>query len=146
MAADLSGKLRTALVIQRVVLAVFIGIWTLDKFLNPGHATGVYSSFYGISIGETGILVIAVLELLIVAAFLLGFLKTLSYGLVFLFHAVSTGSTWWHLIFPYAENANMVFWAAVPVLVAFGVQFALREHDTLALDDRLKAKKAGAGA
>jgi len=146
MAADLSNKARIPLFIQRLALVAFMGVWTIDKFVNPSHASGIFSHFYGVPLAENLVWLPAVAQLVVLIAFLLGFMKTISYVIMFLIHAVSTISTTGTLLAFYGEDGNLLFWAAVPVLAAFWLQFALREQDTLALDDVLKARKAGAEA
>jgi len=38
------------LLIQRIALAAFFGVWVLDKFINPEHTAGVFKGFYGIEL------------------------------------------------------------------------------------------------
>jgi len=123
------------LLIQRIALAAFFGVWVLDKFINPEHTAGVFKGFYGIELDLNMASIVGAVQAVILIAFLLGFLKTYSYILMFAMHAVSTLSTFKFLINPYGEGPGMLFWAAVPVLAAFWLQFALRKSDTYSLDD-----------
>jgi len=62
--------------------------------------------------------------------FAAGIARTWSYGLVLLMHAVSTFSSWKQYLDPYT-GANLLFFAAWPMLAALVALFLLREHDTL---------------
>jgi len=42
MSEQVTEKLRLPLLIQRLALGVFMGIWTIDKFVNPSHASGIF--------------------------------------------------------------------------------------------------------
>jgi len=141
MSEQVTEKLRLPLLIQRLALGVFMGIWTIDKFVNPSHASGIFSHFYGIPLAENLIWLPATAQLLILIGFLLGMFKMITYLLMFLIHSVSTLSTTGTLLAFYGEDGNLLFWAAVPVMAAFWLQFALRRYDTIALEDRLKARK-----
>jgi len=141
MSEQVTEKLRLPLLIQRLALGVFMGIWTIDKFVNPSHASGIFSHFYGIPLAENLIWLPATAQLLILIGFLLGMFKMITYLLMFLIHSVSTLSTTGTLLAFYGEDGNLLFWAAVPVMAAFWLQFALRRYDTVALEDRLKARK-----
>ncbi len=127
----LTNRLPVALFLLRLsVFAVFL-MWALDKFVNPGHAVAVFENFYGfaglstaISYGLGGV------QLLIILAFLLGLFKTWSYGLVLLMHGASTLVSWRNYLDPF-EGANLLFFAAWPMLAACFALFALRDFDRL---------------
>ncbi|MFQ5346820.1 MAG: hypothetical protein ACE5ED_03115 [Rhodothalassiaceae bacterium] len=137
IATDNRGK-AWALLLQRLALAAFMTIWALDKFIRPEHAAGVFGYFYGIPLAESLTWLVGTVQLLVIAAFALGFMKTWSYLLLLLFHAFGTATTLNTLAHPYGEGSAILFWAAVPVLAAFWTQFALRHEDVIALDDRLR--------
>lgn len=134
---------RRALFIQRIALALFLAVWAVDKIVRPVHASGVFAHFYGIDLAQEMSIWVGIAELLLIAAFALGLWKRWSYLLVFLFHLVSVVSSWKIYFALYGEGGNLLFWAAIPVLAAFWVQYALRDLDTLALDDHLADRAAG---
>ena len=39
-------KLQLSLLLLRVTVSLVMFMWTIDKFVNPGHAAKVYESFY----------------------------------------------------------------------------------------------------
>lgn len=129
---------RLAIVLFLLRISVFgvMLLWTIDKFVNPAHGAAVYAHFYFIDGIETQVMqAIGAAELLILLGFLLGLFKTVTYGAVLLFHAVSTLSTWQIYLQPFAES-HLLFFAAWPMLAACVALFLLREADTLFSFDR----------
>ncbi len=122
---------RLPLVLLMLRLSVFLVmlVWTLDKFINPEHATKVYEHFYFIGgLGNTAIAVIGIIEIVILLGFLMGFQKRYTYGAVFLFHAISTLSSFKQYMEPFE---HLLFFAAWPMLAACFALYILREGDTL---------------
>ena len=120
-----------ALFLLRVSVFVVFLIWTLDKFLRPEHAAGVYQNFYfSPALSAAVFYALGTIEMMIIVAFLLGIKKKLSYGAVFLFHLISTVSTYKQFFAPF-ENMNILFYAALPMLAACFALYVLRDHDTM---------------
>ena len=46
---DQDKKLQLSLLFLRLTIFLVMFMWTLDKFINPGHAARVYESFYHIA-------------------------------------------------------------------------------------------------
>lgn len=115
------------LALRLSIFAVML-VWTLDKFVNPDHAARVYESFYAIGgLGRVAFWVIGALELLLLAGFVAGYRKSLTYGLVFALHAVSTLASWRQYADPFD---HLLFFAAWPMLAGCYVLYALRDLDT----------------
>ncbi len=120
-----------SLLLIRASVVLMLAPWVVDKFINPSHAIGVFDHFYGLGgVAETLVFVVGVVQVLILLAFAIGALKFWSYGLVLLMHAGSTLSSWKQYLNPY-DGANLLFFAAWPMLAALVALFLLREHDTL---------------
>ncbi len=127
--ADDSKPLAVALVLLRYGVFIVMFVWTLDKFLNPEHAAHVFEKYYALSgLGERFMQVLAAVEMLMLAGFLLGYRKALTYGFVLSAHALSTLATWRQYLDPFD---NLLFFAAIPMLGACWALFSLRERDTL---------------
>jgi len=123
-------KIANALLFLRLGVFIVILMWTLDKFVNPEHAAGVFENFYGLSgWGPTIFMVLGAIELVILVGFLIGYMKTWTYGFVLVIHAVSTLSTWKQYLNPF-EGPNLLFFAAIPMLAACWALFSLRDLDT----------------
>ncbi len=44
-------SLPISLFLLRITVALVMAVWALDKIINPGHASAVFSNFYGIEFG-----------------------------------------------------------------------------------------------
>lgn len=121
-------RLRVSLLLLRLGVFIVMLMWTLDKFVNPDHGGKIFAAFYGIGNAESMMLVIAVTELAIILAFVLGLFKRWSYGLVLILHAVSTLASYPKYLAPWD---NLLFFAAWPMLAACIALYLLRESDTL---------------
>ncbi|MEX0903698.1 MAG: hypothetical protein WDZ76_13360 [Pseudohongiellaceae bacterium] len=132
--AKASTRLPACLLSLRLTVFLVFFMWTLDKFVNPQHASTVYENFYFIGgLGNAAFVVIGILEVLLILAFVAGLYKTWTYGLVFALHAVSTLSSWQF----YLGFDNLLFFAAWPMLAASWTLLVMREEDTMwTLGDR----------
>jgi putative oxidoreductase len=128
-------RIATALLLLRLGVFIVMIIWTLDKFVNPQHSAAVFENFYGLSgFTDTAFMFIGLLQLLLVLAFVAGFMKRISYGIVLLLHGASTLSSW--QLYLDAFN-NLLFFAAWPMLAACIALYMLRDLDTrFTVDDR----------
>ncbi len=121
-------KLAGALLSLRLGVFLVMLMWTLDKFINPTHAAGVFAHFYKMEgLGTSIFYILGGLELLLIAAFVAGVAKKWTYGTVFFLHAVSTLSAWQF----YLGFDNLLFFAAWPMLAACYALFVLRDQDTM---------------
>ncbi|MDA0267607.1 MAG: hypothetical protein O2890_08660 [Cyanobacteria bacterium] len=132
---SVGGRVPLVLLLLRLSIFLVMLVWTLDKFLNPIHASKIFEAFYGVSgIGSAVVYGLAVIQLLIILGFVAGFQKTWTYGAVLVMHGASTLISFPRYLDPLA-TPNILFFAAWPMLAAcFGV-FYLRDLDNLwALD------------
>jgi len=91
----------------------------------------VFQHFYGLGgVAQPLVYAIGIAQVLLLLCFALGLLRTWSYGLVTLMHAGSTLSSWKQYLDPF-DGANLLFFAAWPMLAACIALFLLRDHDTL---------------
>lgn len=124
-------RLQASLLALRLTVFLVLAMWTVDKFVNPDHAAGVYENFYFIpGLGAGTIMLIGALEAIVVIGFVAGFMKQITYGLVFLMHAVSTLATFPQYLVPF-EGPNLLFFAAWPMLAACLTLYLLRDRDRL---------------
>ncbi len=120
-----------SLLLMRWSVFLVMFMWTLDKFVNPGHATRIFEHFYFIpGVESTIIYGLAVAEMALLALFILGLYKRFSYGLVLLFHSVSTFSSFRQYLDPF-EGAHLLFFAAWPMWAACVALYLLRDQDQL---------------
>lgn len=130
-------RIRLVLFLLRLSVFAVMLVWTLDKFIMPGHAAKVFAKFYFIPGLEANVMyAIGALELIIISSFLIGFKKTFSTGLVLALHTVSTLSSYAHYIHVFQPKTSLLFWAAWPMLAACFALFYLRDLDTMASIDK----------
>ena len=97
-------RIANALLLLRLGVFIVVLMWTLDKFINPGHSAGVFENFYGLSgWGPTAFMILGALELVLLVGFVIGYMKTYTYGFILVIHAISTLSSWKQLLNPYAR-------------------------------------------
>ncbi|MGE0408536.1 MAG: hypothetical protein AB7P23_04640 [Amphiplicatus sp.] len=123
-----AAKLSVSLFLLRVTVALVMTVWAVDKIVNPGHAGAVFSNFYGIEVSASGLAVIGGLQLAVIAAFVVGLFRTITYGAVLLMHAGSTLSSWRQYLEPFDQ---LLFFAAWPMLAGCVALFLLRKDDVL---------------
>jgi putative oxidoreductase len=112
------SRITTVLLLLRVSVFVVMLTWTIDKFVRPEHAISVFEHFYSVKgLGAAVVYGLAAAELLLLAAFLVGFARRITYGLVLLLHAGSTFSSYAQYLHPF-EKTNILFFAAWPMLAA----------------------------
>jgi hypothetical protein len=124
----LESRLSWSLLALRLTIFIVMAVWTLDKFVNPQHSAGIFEHFYGISnVSEILTYGLGLLQALLIIAFVLGYAKRISYGLVFMLHGASTLSS-----FPQYIDAfnNLLFFAAWPMWGACFALYLLRDGDT----------------
>ena len=126
--ADLSVRLSWSLLALRLTIFIVMFVWTIDKFVNPGHSTRIFEHFYSIGgVPETAVYILGVIQLVLVLGFVAGIAKRYTYGLIFILHGGSTLSS-----FPQYIDAfnNLLFFAAWPMWGACFALYLLREADT----------------
>jgi putative oxidoreductase len=124
-------KLQLSLLLLRVTVFLVMFMWTIDKFMNPGHAAKVYESFYTIAGVESVVMyAIGAIEMVLLLLFLVGYKKKYTYGAVLILHAVSTLSSFNQYLAPF-EGPNLLFFAAWPMLAACFALFLLRDQDRM---------------
>lgn len=122
-------RLQVSLFLLRIGVFIVMFMWTLDKFLFPGHAQKVFQRFYFISgMDNLATYAIAAVEMVILAGFLFGIKKRFTYGAVLAFHSVSTFASYQMYLSPFND---LKFFAAFPMLAACVALYLLREEDKL---------------
>ncbi len=123
--------LRLPLFLTRLSIAIFLLPWILMRFIDGGaSAKGISKKYYFFEQPDILTTLIGVGWLILLAAFLVGFKKKISYFLVFLIHAVGTAFSLRFMI-PGTENFVPTFMAALPALMAMYLLWTLRKEDTL---------------
>ena len=126
----MNNKLTNCLFYIRISIALVLIMWTLDKFVNPAHAIGVFEHFYFIAgLGDQIMLGIAVAELVLIVLFVAGRFKNITYLAVLIIHAISTLTPIMVYLDPF-KSPHLLFFAAWPMLAACYALYVLRDEDT----------------
>lgn len=125
---DHKETLEFSLFAMRLSIFLVLLMWTIDKMVNAVHAASVYDKFYYLSGFEGYMLYIGLVELFILGAFVIGTYKKITYGAVLLFHTISTLASFKQYFAPFDGN-NLLFFAALPMLVVCVTLFLLRDYD-----------------
>ncbi len=124
-------KFALSMLFLRLTVFLVIFMWTIDKFINPGHAAKVYEKFYHIpGLESFAMNAIAVIEIVVLILFFIGVKKTYTYGAILAIHTVSTLSAFNQYLSPF-EGPNLLFFAAWPMLAACVMLFLFRKEDSL---------------
>lgn len=127
----MKNNLAKALFSLRLGVFVVMFMWTLDKFVNPGHAAAVFQKFYGVGgLSSALAYTVGALQMALVLGFLFGVKKRITYGSILLMHTVSTLSTYQMYMNPWGPK-NLLFFAAWPMLAAIYSLYILRDEDSL---------------
>ena len=125
------NRLPLALLLLRLSVFLVMFMWTIDKFVEPQHASKIMAEFYLVGgVGSAIVYLLATIELVVILAFLVGFAKQWSYALVLLLHAISTLASYKKYLTPF-QPTNLLFFAAIPMLAACFTLYYLRDADVL---------------
>ncbi|MBE9076798.1 hypothetical protein IQ241_05725 [Romeria aff. gracilis LEGE 07310] len=126
-----NARIALSLLLMRLSVALVLLMWILDKFVRPDHAVAIFAAFYSIQgVGTAVVYVLAMLQLLVVIAFVIGFRKGITYLIVLFMHALSTVIALPKYFAPFTDP-NLLFFAAWPMLAACFALYMLRDMDTL---------------
>ena len=121
------SNLEICLFLLRVTVFIVMFAWTVDKFVDPGHGIAILEHFYFIGgASEIIVKVIGGLEMVLILAFVAGMWKKYTYGLILLFHGMTTLASWDAYIPP---DVTLTFFAAWPMFAACITLFLLRDLD-----------------
>jgi len=119
------NRIQWSLFLLRLGVFIVMLVWTLDKFINPEHASTVYKHFYFMDVELSMMTILGVIEMVIILAFVTGLYKRFTYGFVVVVHGISTLSSWKQ----YTVDINLLFFAAWPMLAACIALYLLRDLD-----------------
>ena len=122
-------NLTLSLLFLRLGVFIVMFMWTLDKFVNPGHSAAILEKFYFLEgVGMQIVYALGTLEMLLILGFIAGYKKKWTYGIVLFLHASSTLSSFGQYLDPWK---HLLFFAGWPMLAACISLYLLRDDDTL---------------
>jgi len=126
--------IQRALLVLRVTLGMFLLQWGVEKFVVPQNTPLIWGYFYGLNVPQGAAYLFGLVEIVIATCLFLGVFRTPAYGAAMIVHAVSVIVSWRQLLHPWADPANHLFVAGIPVLGGFIALFLLRHWDRGILD------------
>ena len=123
-------RLRLPLFLTRLSIFYFLLPWQISRFTSEGFTGRISETYYHGLIPDSAGTIIGVFWLLLLAAFVTGFAKRISYGLVFALHAIAILVALPSYIFG-SGSYNQLFLAAIPAAMAMLLLYLLRDEDTL---------------
>lgn len=134
-------NLKLPLFLARLSIFGFLLPWQIARFTGPDLINTVATTHYKVPVSSTLSTISGVLMIVLLLAFLVGFKKKISYGLVFLIHAAGTIMTIPSLIkgakflitsdLSNGFQPTALFLAAVPAAFAMLLLYCLRDEDTM---------------
>src|SRR5712691_10851506 len=136
MSPELDKRVPAALLILRFFLAIFLLQWSIEKLILPNAAAGIARNFYGVTLAVPASYALGTTELILFLALLLGFYRTISYGLPLLVHTVTVVVSWRQLFDPWglAKVGSHLWISTWPTWGGFAALFLMREWDIWTLD------------
>jgi len=137
-------RIPAALLILRFFLAIFLLQWSIEKLFLPDAAARIARSFYGVTLPVEASYALGIAELIVSLALLLGFYRTVSYGLSLLIHTVTVVVSWRQLFDPWglAKVGNHLWISTWPTWGGFAALFLMRDRDIWTVDGWRRSRGA----
>jgi putative oxidoreductase len=144
MSPEFDKRIPAALLILRFFLGTFLLQWSIEKLILPDAAARIASNFYGVTLPVAGSYALGIAELIVSLALLVGFYRTISYGLSLLIHTVTVVVSWRQLFDPWglAKVGNHLWLSTWPTWGDFAALFLMREWDTWTVDGWRQSRRA----
>lgn len=127
-------KLSISLLIMRLSIAAFFGVWTSLKFFRPEWFENVFQNLYGLEFVSRDLAwIVGTVQVLVVVAFALGAWRGVSYAILGLMQAAGVLGSMPNLM-NYTQYPNNLMWAAVPALGSVVALYILRNYDYFSVD------------
>lgn len=131
-----TNSLAYGLFATRVTLFIFMAMWALLKITTPAsygvseNGAGIFGSFYGVSLGQTVVMIAGLAQIAFLIAFVAGAAKLVTTGGVLAMNAVTLLVSLPQIVPAIAGGGNILFAASLPVFGASLMLFLARDHDT----------------
>ncbi len=126
-------RIEVALLIIRITAAIFLGLWATLKFHHPEWQRNIFEGAYNISfftVTDNLSYFLGSVQIIVVLAFVSGFMRTWSYGLMLLMSAAGVLGSLGSFAAYYNYPKNLML-TSVPTLGALIALFILRDLDNL---------------
>ena len=126
-------RIEIALLIIRLTAAIFIGLWATLKFHHPEWQRNIFEGAYNISfltITDNLSYFLGTVQIIIILAFVSGFMRTWTYGAMMLMSAAGVIGSLGSFMTYYNYPKNLML-TSIPTLGALIALFILRDMDNL---------------
>lgn len=104
--------------------------WAIGRFLAQEQSNEAIRFFFHVKLEQGFSPMLGSAQLVVIACFVAGFRRWVSYGVVLIMNAAAVLATYEYIIDPYGSFEHRLFWNGVPVVAACFVLFWLRKYDT----------------
>lgn len=127
-------KLAASLLIIRLTIAAFFGVWASLKFYRPEWFENVFTNMYGLDfVTRDASTYVGIVQLVLAALFAVGLWRTFSYASLVLMQGAGVLGSLPNLM-NYTSYPNNLMWAAIPALGAAVALFIMRHDDAFSVD------------
>ena len=119
----------TLLVLRLLIFGVFL-FWACDKLFAPAQAAQIYEAYFSLTVGHGLVVAIGLLELVLLASFLIGYQKRLTRAAMLVLMAIATIAPGRFYLTPFQDHI-LLYFAAWPALAVTFMLYYLRDRDTL---------------
>ena len=126
-------RIEIALLVIRITAAIFLGLWATLKFHHPEWQRNIFEGAYNVSfftVTDNLSYFLGAVQIIIVLAFVSGFMRTWTYGLMMLMSAAGVIGSLGSFITYYNYPKNLML-TSIPTLGALIALFILRDMDNL---------------
>lgn len=138
--SDARATLRRALLALRLAIALFILCWGMAGLEGAARGQVLFARLPGAELSPGMATLLAIAQVTLGAFVMLGLFKSLSYGLALFTYAVATFASH-QALFVSLDRADVFALTTLPLLVAVGLLFALRDQDTMLSIDVLARRR-----
>lgn len=128
--AAVKDRLPATLLVLRFLVFGFFLFWTLEKFVNPERAAGIYRMAYSVRPGDALVVLMGTLELALILAFVVGFQKRWVRAILLGIMTVAAMAPARFYPTPFDDHI-LLYYAAIPTLAIVFMLYYLRDYDTI---------------
>lgn len=133
-----------SLLLTRITVGWLLVLWGIDKLVNVDHSVRVAETFYFGIASQTLILnIFGVLEILLGAAVVLGFMRRFAYPITALVLGLTAIGVWRSIVDPWGwvlEDTQVLFYPSAIIFAAALVLWGFVDEDSMSLDAKRAAR------
>lgn len=133
--------------VLRIGLGLFLALWGVDKLAATESSLGIFSEFYGVSVGPAIVVAAGVGEIVLGGLLIVGFLRVPAAWIALAVNLISTFASWKQILDPWGlfgltPGGTHLFLASIVILAANVALVLNARDDVLTLDRALGRGRA----